>query len=101
MWNHWDGTLPEFGPVAAAAKMDVFAGRQPTGARAAAWQAATATFQPAFGADFQATYFDDWLRFAGVTDIRSVYLRPNLATADAGSGCCAAQADATQAAKGF
>ena len=25
-WNLWDGTLPEFGPAAAAAKMAVFAG---------------------------------------------------------------------------
>jgi FMN-dependent NADH-azoreductase len=168
-WNLWDGTLPEFGPVATAAKMDVFAGREPTGAGAAAWQAATATFRrfadadrylfsvpmwnsgvpyilkqfidvvsqpglvfgfdgeqgytglvenrkavviytsavygegrgPAFGADFQAPYFDYWLRWAGVTDIRSVYFRPNLATADAESGRCAARADATQAAKEF
>ncbi|MCP2340221.1 FMN-dependent NADH-azoreductase [Actinomadura rupiterrae] len=40
----WDGTLPEFGPAAAAAKMDVFAGAEPAGERAAAWEAATATF---------------------------------------------------------
>src|SRR5215469_6327634 len=32
----WDGSLPEFGPAAAAAKMSVFAGQAPTGAQAAA-----------------------------------------------------------------
>jgi FMN-dependent NADH-azoreductase len=41
----WDGTLPEFGPAAAAAKMAIFAGEQPTGAAAEAWAAATATFR--------------------------------------------------------
>ena len=41
----WDGTLPEFGPDAAAAKMAVFAGQSPTGVRAAAWQAAKDTFE--------------------------------------------------------
>ncbi len=40
----WDGSLPEFGPAAAAAKMAVFAGEVPTGAQAAAWQAAQDTF---------------------------------------------------------
>jgi FMN-dependent NADH-azoreductase len=40
----WDGSLPEFGPNAAAAKMAVFAGQAPTGAQAAAWQTATDTF---------------------------------------------------------
>jgi FMN-dependent NADH-azoreductase len=41
----WDGTLPEFGPAAAAAKMAVFAGEQPTGAGAEAWAGAAATFR--------------------------------------------------------
>ena len=40
----WDGSLPEFGPAAAAAKMSVFAGQVPTGDQAAAWQAAERTF---------------------------------------------------------
>ena len=40
----WDGSLPEFGPDAAAAKMAVFAGRAPSGEQAAAWQAAERTF---------------------------------------------------------
>ena len=41
----WDGTLPEFGPAAAAAKMAIFAGEQPQGAAARAWERATATFR--------------------------------------------------------
>lgn len=40
----WDGTLPEFGPAAAHAKMAVFAGQEPTGEQATAWQAAKDTF---------------------------------------------------------
>ncbi|BCY07786.1 FMN-dependent NADH-azoreductase [Actinoplanes sp. L3-i22] len=44
-WNLWDGTLPPFGPDAAAAKMAVFAGETPTGAAAEAWDAAIATFR--------------------------------------------------------
>jgi FMN-dependent NADH-azoreductase len=146
-WDLWDGTLPAFGPDAVAAKMDVFAGREP---RSAGWDAATAAFRrfdaadrylfsvpmwnhgvpyvlkqfidvvsqpglvfgfdpaagytglltgkraaviytsavygdgrgPAFGTDFQAPYFGDWLRWAGVTDVETVEFRPNLATAD-------------------
>lgn len=38
---------------------------------------------PAFGADFQAPYFGDWLRWAGITDVSEIQFRPNLATADA------------------
>jgi FMN-dependent NADH-azoreductase len=41
----WDGTLPDFGPAAAAAKMAVFAGEEPGGAAAEAWARATATFR--------------------------------------------------------
>ena len=40
----WDGSLPAFGPAAAAAKMAVFAGQTPTGEQAEAWQAARDTF---------------------------------------------------------
>jgi FMN-dependent NADH-azoreductase len=168
-WDLWDGTLPEFGPAAAAAKMSIFAGQQPTGAAADAWQAARDSFNrfaaadkylfsvpmwnatvpyilkqfidvvsqpgmvfsfdpqhgytglltgrkaaviytsavygegrgPAFGADFQATYFDDWLRWAGITDTTSVYFRPNLATADTDSGRNLATSDVVAIAKGF
>jgi FMN-dependent NADH-azoreductase len=41
----WDGTLPEFGPAAAAAKMTVFAGGTPQGAEGEAWERAVATFR--------------------------------------------------------
>ena len=40
-WNLWDGSLPEFGPAAAAAKMAIFAGRTAEGAQAAAWHDAS------------------------------------------------------------
>jgi len=43
-WDLWDGSLPEFGPAAAAAKMTVFAGGVPQGAQASAWRAALDTF---------------------------------------------------------
>ncbi|MFJ4165651.1 FMN-dependent NADH-azoreductase [Microbacterium sp. NPDC089698] len=147
----WDGTLPEFGPAAATAKMDVFAGADPSGEEASAWRAALATFArfdaadrylftvpmwnagvpyilkqfidvvsqpgavfafdpvegyrgllhgkkaaiiytgavwgpgrgPAFGSDFQQPFFEDWLRWTGITDIESVGFHPNLATDDA------------------
>ena len=48
----WDGSLPPFGPDAAAAKMAVFAGQVPTGDQAAAWQAAERTFRRFAGADY-------------------------------------------------
>jgi FMN-dependent NADH-azoreductase len=165
----WDGTLPEFGPAAAGAKMSVFAGQSPTGEQAAAWQAARDTFErfaqadeylftvpmwnhgipyilkqfidvvsqpgmvfsfdpeagytglltgkkaavvytgavygpgrpPSFGADFQAPYFDSWLRWAGIDDITTVEFRPNLATADAAAGRQRAHAEARDAGKSF
>jgi len=168
-YDLWDGTLPAFGPDAAAAKMAVFAGEEPRGASALAWQAAIDTFRrfdsfdryvfsvpmwnagvpyilkqfidvvsqpglvfgfdpaagyrglltgkraaviytsavygpergPAFGADFQAPYLEDWLRWAGVDDVRSVHFRPNLATADADTGRRQAHAEARDAAKLF
>ncbi|PZS29286.1 MAG: FMN-dependent NADH-azoreductase [Pseudonocardiales bacterium] len=165
----WDGSLPAFGPAAAAAKMAVFAGADPTGTEALAWQAARDTFdrfaaadkylftvpmwnhgvpyilkqfidvvsQPGlvfsfdpeqgytallsgrkaavvytgavwgpdrvagFGHDFQQPYFDDWLRWAGLTDITSIRFQPNLATADADAGRQAAHAQARDAGKNF
>jgi FMN-dependent NADH-azoreductase len=165
----WDGTLPAFGPDAAAAKMRVFAGADPEGAAAAAWAAAIATFRrfdsadrylfsvpmwnhgvpyilkqlidvisqpglvfgfdpvtgyepllrnkraaviytsavygpergPAFGNDFQRPYFDDWLRWAGISDIREIQFRPNLVTDDADSARQAAHAAARDLAKEF
>jgi FMN-dependent NADH-azoreductase len=43
-YDLWDGTLPEFGPAAAGAKMTIFGGGIPVGAEGAAWDAAKATF---------------------------------------------------------
>lgn len=163
----WDGSLPAFGPAAAAAKMAVFAGQEPTGEQALAWDAAERTFRrfaaadrylfsvpmwnagvpyvlkqlidvvsqpgmvfgfdpvagytgllggrsttviytsavygegrgPGFGADFQAPFLEDWLRWAGIEDITTIAFRPNLATADADSGRRAAHAAAREAAR--
>lgn len=47
----WDGSLPAFGPAAAAAKMSVFAGADPQGAEAVAWRAAVETFRRFDSAD--------------------------------------------------
>ncbi|HEU0102709.1 MAG TPA: NAD(P)H-dependent oxidoreductase [Mycobacteriales bacterium] len=43
-YDLWDGTLPEFGPAAAGAKMTIFGDGIPVGAEGAAWDAAKATF---------------------------------------------------------
>jgi FMN-dependent NADH-azoreductase len=162
----WDGTLPAFGPDAAAAKMAVFAGEEPAGD---GWRNAVDTFRrfddadlylfsvpmwnhgvpyilkqfidvvsqpglvfgfdpsagytglltgkraaviytsavygpergPSFGTDFQATYFGDWLRWAGVADVEEIHFRPNLAVADAAPGRAAAHAQARELAKRF
>ncbi|HEX6195216.1 MAG TPA: NAD(P)H-dependent oxidoreductase [Jiangellaceae bacterium] len=166
-WDLWDGSLPEFGPAAAAAKMAVFGGASFTEAQADAWRDVEAAFRrfdgaehylfsvpmwnhsvpyilkqfidvvsqpgmvfsfdpvdgytgllqgkkaavlytsgvygddrdPGFGTDFQAPYFEDWLRWAGVTDITTVQFRPNLATDHADTARLSAQADARAAAK--
>ena len=50
-YDLWDGTLPAFGPDAAAAKMAIFAGEQPRGTAAAAWQSAVDTFHRFDAAD--------------------------------------------------
>jgi FMN-dependent NADH-azoreductase len=47
----WDGSLPQFGPAAAHAKMAVFAGQTPSGDGAAAWSAARQTFERFADAD--------------------------------------------------
>jgi FMN-dependent NADH-azoreductase len=147
-WDLWDGSVPEFGPAAASAKMAVFADQAPEGAEAVAWQAAQNAFerfdsaehllfsvpmwnagipyilkqlidvisQPgmvfgvdpgsgythllqgrgkkaaviytsavwgpglgaAFGTNFQSTYFEDWLRWIGITDITQIRYHPTL-----------------------
>jgi FMN-dependent NADH-azoreductase len=166
-WDLWDGTLPAFGTAAAGAKMSIFAGRQPTGEQAAAWEAVEAAFGrfasadyylfsvpmwnhgipyilkqfvdvvsqpgmvfgfdaqtgytglvtgkkavviytsavygddrgPEFGVDNQAPYFNEWLRWAGITDIEQITFRPNLAVEDPQPGRQAAHAAARDAAK--
>ena len=50
-WDLWDGTLPEFGSAAAAAKMAVFAGADPMGEEAAAWRLAKEAFERFAAAD--------------------------------------------------
>jgi FMN-dependent NADH-azoreductase len=50
-WDLWDGTLPEFGPAAAHAKMAVFAGADPMGEEASAWRAAGKAFEKFAAAD--------------------------------------------------
>ena len=50
-WDLWDGSLPEFGPNGAGAKMRVFAGEQPQGAQEEAWQRARLAFERFSAAD--------------------------------------------------
>jgi FMN-dependent NADH-azoreductase len=54
---------------------------------------------PQFGVDFQAPYFNDWLRWAGITDVTQITFRPNLAVDDPEPGRQAAHAAARDAAK--
>jgi FMN-dependent NADH-azoreductase len=54
---------------------------------------------PQFGVDFQAPYFNDWLRWAGITDVTQITFRPNLAVDDPEPGWQAAHAAARDAAK--
>ena len=50
-WDLWDGTLPEFGPPAAAGKMTIFAGADPEGDAATAWRQVAATLRAFDSAD--------------------------------------------------
>jgi FMN-dependent NADH-azoreductase len=50
-WDLWDGSLPEFGPLATAGKMEIFAGRAPSGDMVEAWQAVEAAFRRFADAD--------------------------------------------------
>ena len=54
---------------------------------------------PAFGIDHHSTYFDDWLRFIGITDITAIRFQPTLLTADYDGGLKAALNAAIEAAK--
>lgn len=146
----FDTDLPEFGRTAAAAKMAVFSGQEPTAEQKDLWDRARTVFdrfaaadeylfnipmwnagvpyvlkhwidvitQPGwvfgfdpavgysglitgrrahvmytsgvyapgvpigFGADFHSTFFDDWLRFVGITDVRSVRLTAHALSPD-------------------
>ncbi|WP_072807253.1 FMN-dependent NADH-azoreductase [Rhodococcoides yunnanense] len=148
-WHLFADTLPEFGSVAAEAKMAVFGGQEQTPEQVEAWDAARAVFdrfaaadayvfnvpmwnagvpyvlkqwidivtQPGwafgfdpaagysglvtgkrafvtytsgvyapgvpieFGADFATTFFDDWLRFVGITDVSVLRFAPTVLTA--------------------
>ena len=46
---------------------------------------------PAFGVDFHSTYFDDWLRFIGISEIATVRYQPTLLTNDPAAGLAAAR----------
>lgn len=51
-----------------------------------------------YGADFHSTYFEWWLRGAGITDIHAVRYQPTLLTADPEAGLAAAMRAAEAAA---
>lgn len=55
---------------------------------------------PEFGRDFQSTYFGDWLRWTGITDITDIRYHPTL-TGDADSERRSAHAAAREAAQGL
>ncbi len=56
---------------------------------------------PAFGHDFQQPFFDDWLRWAGITDITTIRFQPNLASPDADTARRSAHAQARDTGKTF
>jgi FMN-dependent NADH-azoreductase len=55
---------------------------------------------PAFGSDFQSTYFDDWLRWTGISDISAIRYHPTL-TGDRDEARRAAEARAREVAVAF
>lgn len=52
---------------------------------------------PAFGTDHHSTYFDNWLRLIGFTDISSVRFQPSLLTNDVAGGLERSSLDAARA----
>ena len=56
---------------------------------------------PAFGRDFHSTYFDDWLRFIGISDITTIRFQPTMLAPDAVGARAAATAQAYEVAKMF
>jgi FMN-dependent NADH-azoreductase len=55
---------------------------------------------PEFGRDFQSTYFEDWLRWTGLTDVSEIRFHPTL-TGDRAAEDAAALARARDIAKTF
>lgn len=55
----------------------------------------------AFGQDFHRSYFNDWLRWAGIDDVREIRFQPNLVTEDPEPGRRAALARARELGAGF
>jgi FMN-dependent NADH-azoreductase len=49
---------------------------------------------PAFGVDFHATYFEDWLRFIGINDVATVRLQPTFPGPDFAARRAGAHAEA-------
>jgi FMN-dependent NADH-azoreductase len=58
-------------------------------------------WRPGFGTDFQQSFFDDWLDWAGITDHTAISLRPNLVTDDAEAARCLAHSQARDLGKRF
>lgn len=58
-------------------------------------------YRPEFGRDFQQSFFDDWLDWAGITDHTDITFRPDLVTADADAARRQAHAAARDLGKRF
>jgi FMN-dependent NADH-azoreductase len=56
---------------------------------------------PAFGKDFATPFFQDWLQWSGIEDVRTVHFQPNLAIADPEPGRRLAHQQATELARTF
>jgi len=55
----------------------------------------------AFGRDFHRTYFNDWLRWAGIDDVAEIRFQPNLVTPNADGARAAALTEARELARRF
>ncbi len=56
---------------------------------------------PAFGSDFQAPFFRDWLEWIGIRDVSEIAFHPNIATADPDAMREIARHETRQLAKAF
>ena len=52
---------------------------------------------PAFGVDFHSTYFNDWLRFIGISEVAMVRYQPTLLTNDPAAGLVATREESVRA----